>query len=98
VAYEALAPACKKLSAATQVVDNLKKDLVQEQQKRAAVDRAEDRAAARLADLRRALASRQGADAIEGLKEEAAKLRELVNTSLPKYGPTPRRRCRENLP
>jgi hypothetical protein len=67
------------------VVDNLKKDLVEEQQRRGAAERAMERAASRLTDLRRALASGSGSEAVASLKLEAAKLRDLVNTSLPKY-------------
>jgi hypothetical protein len=83
--YNELQGACKNLSAATQVVDNLKKDLVEEQQRRGAAERAMERAASRLTDLRRALASGSGSEAVASLKLEAAKLRDLVNTSLPKY-------------
>lgn len=83
--YQELHASCKKLSAATQVVDNLKKDLVEEQQRRGAADRAVERASARLADLKHALASCSGSEAIASLKQQAAKLRDLVNTALPTY-------------
>lgn len=85
--YNELQASCKKLSAATQVVDNLKKDLVEEQQRRGAAGRAVERTSSRLADLKRALASGSGSEAIASLKQEAAKLRDLVNTSLPKCAP-----------
>ena len=82
--YNELQASCKKLSAATQVVDSLKKELVEEQQRRGAADRAVERTAGRLADLKRALASGSGSEAIASLKQEAAKLRDLVNLTLPK--------------
>lgn len=83
--YDDLQASCKKLSAATQLVDNLKKDLVEEQQRRTAADRALERTSGRLTDLKRALASGRGSDAVASLKQEAAKLRDLVNGGLPKY-------------
>lgn len=66
------------------MVDSLKKELVEEQQRRGAADRAVERTAGRLADLKRALASGSGSEAIASLKQEAAKLRDLVNLTLPK--------------
>ena len=85
--YNELQASCKKLSAATQVVDNLKKELVEEQQRRGAADRDVERTAGRLADLKRAMASGSGSEAVASLRQEAAKLRDLVNTTLPKCAP-----------
>eukprot|EP00892_Ulva_mutabilis_P001157 jgi/Ulvmu1/11041/UM007_0222.1 len=95
-AYEALAPACKKLSQALQVLDDMKKDVVEEKEKRTTAERTASRAASRVADLRAALASSgAGADAVQQLKVEAARLRELANTELPKEIEGKRKRLQE---
>lgn len=59
--------------------------MVEEKEKRTAAERAVTRAAGRVADLRAALASSSnGADAVQQLRAEAARLREVANTELPK--------------
>lgn len=84
-AYEALAPACKRLSQALQVLEDLKRDVLEESEKRTAAERAATRATARVTDLRTALSpSGSGADAVQQLRSEADRLRELANSEYPK--------------
>lgn len=84
-AHEALAPACKRLSQALQVLEDLKRDVVEESEKRTAAERAATRATARVSDLRTALSSSgSGADAVQQLRGEATRLRELANNEYPK--------------
>lgn len=95
-AHEALAPACKRLSQALQVLEDLKRDVLEEQEKRTKAERAAARATARVADLRTALASNgRSADAVQQLRAEAARLRELANNELPKEIEGKRKRLQE---
>lgn len=67
------------------MLEDLKRDVLEEQEKRTKAERAAARATARVADLRTALASNgRSADAVQQLRAEAARLRELANNELPK--------------